>query len=155
MRYRLLFLITLLCFCACGTGIKNELDVIERQMAHSPDSALVQLEKISLGQLHSQGGKARYALLKSMALDKNYIDVTDDSLINVAVNYYSGSRRQPKYKMLAYYYKGIIQKNSGDYPAAIISFEKAGALALEQKNWRYLGLIYRNTGGIFNMTNYY
>ena len=33
--------------------------------------------------------RAKYALLRSMALDKNYIDVADDSLINVAVEWYS------------------------------------------------------------------
>lgn len=111
------------------------------------------MEQITPEQLHSPSSKAKYALLKSMAYDKNYIDVTDDSLINIAVNYFSYSKRYPRFKMLSYYYKGIIQKNSGNYPGAIISFEQAGGLAEKQRNWRYLGLIYRNTADIFNMTN--
>jgi tetratricopeptide (TPR) repeat protein len=127
--------------------------MIEKEINESPDSALYHLEQISQKQLHSKSSRAKYALMKSMALDKNYIDVTDDSLINIAVNYYSVSKRHHKYKMLGYYYKGLVQKNAADYPAAIVSFEQAAGLAEEQKNWRYLGLIYRNTAEIFSLTN--
>ena len=126
---------------------------IEKQIEYSPDSALVNLEQIPAEQLRSHRSAAKFALLKSMAYDKNYIDVADDSLINIAVNYYSYSKRYPKYKMLSYYYKGIVLKNSGNYPGAILSFEQAGRLAENQNNYRYLGLTYRNTAEIFNMTN--
>ena len=153
MKYRLIILLFLLCFCSCESGINSELNRIEKQIEYSPDSALVNLEQIPAEQLRSHRSAAKFALLKSMAYDKNYIDVADDSLINIAVNYYSYSKRYPKYKMLSYYYKGIVQKNSGNYPGAIISFEQAERLAEQQRNYRYLGLIYRNTAEIFNLTN--
>ncbi len=153
MKYRLIILLFLLCFCSCESGINSELNRIEKQIEYSPDSALVNLEQIPAEQLRSHRSAAKFALLKSMAYDKNYIDVADDSLINIAVNYYSYSRRYPKYKMLSYYYKGIVLKNSGNYPGAILSFEQAGRLADNQNNFRYLGLTYRNTAEIFNMTN--
>lgn len=153
MKYRLIILLFLLCFCSCESGINSELNRIEKQIEYSPDSALVNLEQIPAEQLRSHRSAAKFALLKSMAYDKNYIDVADDSLINIAVNYYSYSKRYPKYKMLSYYYKGIVLKNSGNYPGAILSFEQAGRLADNQNNFRYLGLTYRNTAEIFNMTN--
>lgn len=153
MKYRLIILLFLLCFCSCESGINSELNRIEKQIEYSPDSALVNLEQIPAEQLRSHRSAAKFALLKSMAYDKNYIDVADDSLINIAVNYYSYSKRYPKYKMLSYYYKGIVLKNSGNYPGAILSFEQAGRLAENQNNYRYLGLTYRNTAEIFNMTN--
>lgn len=153
MKFRLFVLLTCICFCSCKPGIHRDLHRIEQLIEFCPDSALMNLEQITPEQLRSPRSTAKYALIKSIAYDKNYIDITDDSLINIALNYYSYSKLYPKYTMLSYYYKGIVQKNSGNYPGAIISFEQAGRLASKQKNWRYLGLIYRNTADIFNMTN--
>lgn len=153
MKYRLLFFLCLLSFNSCRLDIDKKLDRLELEIEHSPDSALSHLERIPQRQLHSQSVSARYALLKSMAFDKSYIDITDDSLINIAVNYYSKSRRQPKYRMLAYYYDGLIQKNATNYPAAIISLEYAADLANGQKDLRYLGLSYRNIADIYYLSN--
>jgi tetratricopeptide (TPR) repeat protein len=138
---------------SCETSIHKKLDKIELQINHSPDSAIVHLEELSLKQMLTHNARARYALLTSMALDKNYIDVTDDSLINIAVNYYSDSKAYPKYKLLAYYYKGIVHKNAGNYSVAIVYFDKAGELAKSLNNMHYLGLVYRNIADVFNLTN--
>ena len=153
MRFRICCLLFCLFLFSCRSNIHRELDRIEQEMEHAPDSALAHLESIQTEQMKTKSCRARHALLTSMALDKNYIDVTDDSLINIAVNYYSESKWYPKYRMLALYYKGIVQKNSGNYTAAIYSFEQAANLSEEQENWRYLGLIYRNISEVFNMTN--
>ena len=153
MRFRICCFLFCLFLFSCKSNIHRELDRIEQEMEQAPDSALAHLESIQTEQMKTKSCRARHALLTSMALDKNYIDVTDDSLINIAVNYYSESKWYPKYRMLALYYKGIVQKNSGNYPAAIYSFEQAANLAEDQENWRYLGLIYRNTGDVFNHTN--
>lgn len=138
---------------SCETSIHKKLDKIELQINHSPDSAIVHLEELSLKQMLTHNARARYALLTSMALDKNYIDVTDDSLINIAVNYYSDSKAYPKYKLLAYYYKGIVHKNAGNYSVAIVYFDKAGELAKSLNDMHYLGLVYRNIADVFNLTN--
>ena len=58
-----------------------------------PDSALQLLKTIDSKHLVTKEGKARYALLYSQALDKNYIDVTEDSLINIAVEYYKDKKK--------------------------------------------------------------
>ena len=63
------------------------LDRAEPLIETAPDTALALLDSIDSRRLY-RGDKARYALLRSQALDKNYIDVTNDSLINIAVNYY-------------------------------------------------------------------
>ena len=153
MKCRSFLVILLFLLCSCGNSTFHQLNKIEKELNNHPDSALYHLEQITQKQLHSQSSRAKYALMKSIALDKNYIDVTDDSLISIAVNYYSYPRRHPKYRMLGYYYKGLVQKNAADYPAAIISFEQAAGLAKEQKNLRYLGLIYRNTADVFSLSN--
>ena len=72
-------------------------------MNEYPDSALTILKSIVQTDLQSEEHRARYALLYSQALDKNYIDLTSDSLINIAVDYYK-NRDDVKAKFLSYYY---------------------------------------------------
>ena len=100
MKYSLTilpFLICVLTFCERQDVITESLDRAESCMSDRPDSALAILEAMDSTHFNSRRQNARYALLKSMALDKNYIDRTDDSLVNVAVNYYR-HRCNPAYK---------------------------------------------------------
>ena len=57
--------------------------------------------------------KAKYALLYSMALDKNYIDLQSDSIIAPAIKYYErhGSHEE---RFLCYYYRARIYETAGD-----------------------------------------
>ena len=54
-----------------------------------------------------------------MALDKNYIDVSDDSLALTALDYYD-SRGDRKYKARSLYYLGLSYYYSQEYDKAII-----------------------------------
>lgn len=58
-------------------------------MINHPDSSLNILEKIRIERVRGRKNKAKYALLYSQALDKNYIDVESDSIIRVARDYYA------------------------------------------------------------------
>lgn len=89
-----------------------------------PDSALTVLEGVDRDLLRSERQRAYHALLYAMALDKNYIDVNDDSIASVAVDYYS--RKGPmKYRARAYYYLGLAYYYQRDYDRAILEFTKA------------------------------
>ena len=129
--------------------VDKKLDCAEQCMNSSPDKALSLLKEIPQGDLLTSEEKAHYALLMSMALDKNYIDVQNDSLISIAVNYYSHTDDADK-RMKALYYNGIVQKNMRNYPAAVISLEKAQREATSLNDYLYLGLIARNKGVLFN-----
>jgi hypothetical protein len=76
--------------------IYRELQAVERVMGAHPDSALSLLRKISSpDRLHGRN-RAYYALLLTQAYYKNYLPVTDDSLIRIAADYYaSGSDSLP------------------------------------------------------------
>ncbi len=75
---------------SCTTyGVRKELSDIESYIMERPDSALTMLEAMDRNDLEQERDKARHALLHAMALDKNYIDVSDDSIAQVAVDYYS------------------------------------------------------------------
>lgn len=101
-----------LTFCGRNQAVDESLDRAESCMSVSPDSALAILESIDSLHFDSRSQNARYALLKSIALDKNYIDRTDDSLINIAVSYYRHRLNAP-YKFKSYYYQARIYQNAG------------------------------------------
>ena len=110
-------------FLGCSSRQKRELSHIEDLLYQYPDSALILLDKLDPEDNISSEMKARYALLMSIALDKNYIDMTEDSIIRPAVDYYS--LHQGKYRMLSWYYCGLVSLNAHSYSAAIIAFEEA------------------------------
>ena len=139
---------------SCQSPVNRDLIQIDSLLTRHPDSSLIALNRIEQENVFSKTERAYFALLKSAALDKNYIDETDDSLINIAVDYYSHVAHVNAYdKMRSYYYQGIVRKNAHNYPSAIISFEKAEQEASALKNYHYLGLIHRNMGNVFTATN--
>ena len=148
------FFAILLCILVSScynTDIRKILDSAESSLQLKPDSCLVILESIDKNVLNTREEKARYALLMSAALDKNYIDVSSDSLIRVAVDYYS-IRKDPQHRMMAQYYQGVILNNAGDYTAAIVALEKAEKDALALEDHLYAGLILRTKAEIYNKT---
>ena len=98
----------LLIALSCQSEVQRRLDCAESLLQQQPDSALYILQSIENSQLQTTRKEARYALLMSAALDKNYIDVSSDSLIHKAVEYYS-RHGDTRHKMLAYYYHGRVK----------------------------------------------
>ena len=87
---------TALLLSCSGHEVRNSikvLDDVESYIQERPDSALFVLEGIDRLNLNTRGLKARHGLLLSMALDKNFIDLTSDSLIAPVVEYYEGKTR--------------------------------------------------------------
>lgn len=99
----------------------NEMDKAENLMDAKPDSALVVLENIPASSVKGKEAAARYALLKSIALDKNYIDTTNFDVLQPAIDYYIKNGK-PDEKLRTYYYQGRIYQNKGDDDAAMQSF---------------------------------
>ena len=109
--------------CADRVVIR-ELDDVETYISEHPDSALAVLDSISAMNIQGRKANAKFALLYSMALDKNYIDVTDNSLINIAVDWYRRHGTADE-RLKSYYYQGRVYQNAGDNEAAMESFVKA------------------------------
>lgn len=119
---------------------------VESYIMERPDSALSVLDTMNRALLVTDRLKAHHALLHAMALDKNYIDVTDDSIANVAVNYYS--RKGPeKYKARSLYYLGLSYYYAKDYDNAIIEFSKAGKVAekCDSLYWGFVNVLQAKT----------
>ena len=64
------------------------LDNAEAHLDVHPDSAFVALDSLDRRQLNTPELRARHALLYSIALEKCGISIMNDSIINIAVNYY-------------------------------------------------------------------
>ena len=96
---------------------------VDSYIESRPDSALAVLEGIDKAELTTKELEAKYALLMSMALDKNYIDLQSDSVIAPAVRYYEryGSADE---KLKMYYYSGRIKQNAWDNEGAMEMFVK-------------------------------
>ena len=100
------------------------LSQIESYIEEKPDSALVTLEQIDLSELSGKEDKAKYALLYSMALDKNFIDKTDFDVLQPAIDYYEDNGSATD-KLRTCYYQGRIYQNLGNDALAMESFVKA------------------------------
>jgi len=87
--------ILILAFCAGSCIHKSDagrlLDAAERHLEEHPDSAFVALDSLDRRQLNTRELQARHALLYSIALEKCGISMTTDSIISIAVDYYSGN----------------------------------------------------------------
>lgn len=117
-----------LTFCSCRE-MHPDLQRAEAIMESAPDSALALLEAINGSELNGEA-RALHALLLTQALDKNYIDVTDDSLINIACDYYALSDDVIKVQKSTYYY-ALIHYYAGDYEVGMAAALKAEQLAGE------------------------
>ena len=138
---RLFYSILLICLVTgCGLrDVRNQLKDVESYIADRPDSALAIIESIDSTVLRTKGLQAHHALLHAMALDKNYIDVKDDSLALTAVHYYQ-KHGQKKYLARARYYLALSYYYDRQYNKSIIELSKAEPIATKYDSL-YLGFV--------------
>ena len=138
---RLFYSILLICLVtSCSIrDVRNQLKDIESYIADRPDSALAVIESIDSTVLKTNSLKAHHALLHAMALDKNYIDVKDDSLALTAVKYYQ-KHGQKKYLARSRYYLALSYYYNRQYDKSIIELSKAELVATKYDSL-YLGFV--------------
>ena len=107
--------------CRNASSVISRLDAADSLMELRPDSSLIILDSIQPSALNERGLKARYALLKSMALDKNYVDTTTFDVLQPAIDYYL-EKGTPDEKLRTYYYQGRIFQNRNERDSALRSF---------------------------------
>lgn len=153
LRYTLVFLLAsaslLIISCTGRPHIKSVLDKAEEVMeTEDPAVVYAMLDSIDMGELRSRRLKARYALLYSQALDKNYIDLTTDSIIRPAVKYYRrhGSAED---RLKTLYYLGTIKKNAGDNEGAMRCYIEAERFVPKNENLLMSGRLFSAKKAIF------
>ena len=116
----------IICLASCNSHSPHweAISQVESYIEERPDSALVVLEQIVPSELSSKDEKAKYSLLYSMALDKNFVDKTDFEVLQPAIDYYEDNGSATD-KLRTYYYQGRIYQNAGNNAFAMESFVNA------------------------------
>ncbi len=118
---------------------KARLQEVEEHMEAEPSHALSVLREINGTSLRSASLKAQYALLLSMALDKNAIDTANTAVIRPALKYYMAYGPDEK-RGMTMFYLGRQQYNAGAYEESAISYLKALGYFRDTDNRIYEGL---------------
>ena len=150
----MLILLFLFLFGTNHNSLSRTFDRAEHLMNDSTAQAYSILSEIDPASLTSRKDSAYYALLYSQARYKLYIDDTSDSLINIAVNYFSGTN-DDYHSFLSYYYQGCIYNNSGLYQNAALSLSKAEVLSGRRVSGYERGLLYTQLGDVFYKSFYF
>ena len=88
-NYTIFLIVLCITLNACHkSDIIPQLQLADSLMLSKPDSALNLLRSFSIQEIPSKSAKAMYALLLTQALDKNYIQHQNDSIISIAIDYY-------------------------------------------------------------------
>ena len=152
MRQLVITLLIVISFVSCSNTY-SQLQEIESYIEEDPKRALEEIRNLNPDKfLHSPRTKAKHALLHSMALDKNYIDLTTDSIIAPAVKYYlkHGSADD---RLLMHYYMGRIYANAGNLDKAAIEYTRGEELVDDAENKVAAGRLYTVFATVYNKTN--
>lgn len=145
-NFTLLLLAIILIGCNNSREVSRALSSAENIMTESPDSARLILANINRSSLKSRAAKARHALLYSQALDKCYVDVDNDSLTSIALDYYK-SHGTDHEKALAYYYNATVNRYAKQSTDVIIENLIAAQYYAQNTEDNYLkALIHFNIG---------
>ena len=119
-------------------------------MRSHPEQALRILESIDASRLSGRRQRARYSLLYSQALDKNYVDPDNDSLIRVAYQYYSRRICSDSLRFQLNYHYGRVCQNGADYSRAVSFYLTAERDARAARKNYFLGLVYTRLGEVYS-----
>ena len=150
LKYALFLLPMLWGMIACNDPkpVTDTLHRAEALMNEHPDSAWMMLNTLSPDEMGQNRTRALYALLYTQAQEKNYIYEKDDSLINIAVEYYRNTD-DIRHRFLSCFYKGKVSVNAKDYLNATSCYMEAEQLVDEVGDDYLVGLLYAELGSIY------
>lgn len=134
--------------CRNNPYILSELSRADTLLNTHPDSALKIIRNINYNEIRNPAVRAKHSLLHSMALDKTYTDLTNDSIIRFALQYYNrkGNILQ---KAKSNFYMGRICCNATDKDGAVKYLTEAESHAVKTKDYYLCGLIYNTLGNLY------
>ena len=121
---------------------------VEKCMDLCPDSALNLLKGIPEPEKLWGESQATYALLMTQAMDKNYMKFSSDSLIALALNYYTKTQTSPVMYAKALFYHGRVMLELDKEEEALKSFLAAKDVYERTKDHKMLALILEEIGMI-------
>ena len=138
-----------MCSCRSTMEVEAKLFRAESNLTDNSETALQILDSLDVADITTRKLQARYALVYSEALDKNYIDVKSDSIIAPAIKYYKnhGSTEE---KLKSMYYYARTQYNAGDYNPAILTLMGTLPLVETTSSTRTCALVHNLFAMIYN-----
>jgi len=84
-----IFIIILLSGCSMSNSFSRKLDDAQAMLATDPEEAYQQLNALDISEFNDSAEMARWAMLYSEAMAANHICLPTDTIINIALEYYS------------------------------------------------------------------
>ncbi len=129
--------------------IVSLMDSAQHIMDENHISAMQFIIKVDPQYIHGHKLNARYALLYSEALNLNRITASDDSLIMLAVRYYSTSKDIDS-QFRSYYTLGCIYDDLEQPANAAVAFSQAEQLADNISSAYQSGMLYSRMGKVYS-----
>ena len=152
MNERKLYCFALLCIiltsCKPEYTSNKTIQHAESLMNSAPDSAYQLLSSIKNPDNLSKADYAAWCLQYTNAQYKSYKDIKSDSLIQLAIRYYSKSNL-PLYEGTAYYLSGCIFKMHRNNKKAMLAFKQAYDLLSKTQENNLKGLVDFKIGDIY------
>lgn len=156
-KYTLFSGIILILLTACHSEYTDNAILLKAESvlnAH-PDSAYRLLSGIKNPEKLSDSDYAAWCLHYTHAQYKLYMDIKSDSLVKIALNYYTRTHLK-KYSGTSYYLQGCILELLQRYNEAMLAYKKAVAELDQTKEYNTRGLATINMGYIYEQErNYY
>lgn len=147
MKLKIIFLLPVLLavflsFISCNNEKRKNVQIlenVEKVINQHPDSALKLLNSIIYPEDLNKKQYNRYKLLEIQAKDKNYKDISKDTIIYKVRDYYA-KRNDTKKLAIANFYCGQVSKENKRFEEAMQYFLDAEKYAVEAKDPNQAGL---------------
>ena len=143
--FSILFILALF---SCSRGYKTVLDTANTLMLSDPDSSLAILETLDEQNIPTRALRARFFLLRTMARDKCYMNMAEDTCMRESFNWYQRHGNDLN-RMLSSYYLGVVEQSVGNNLEATLAFTDAESIAQALANYRQLSLAEQHLSSIF------
>ncbi|MEG1617322.1 MAG: tetratricopeptide repeat protein [Bacteroidales bacterium] len=153
MKSNISILILLFSVCSCFHPVPIGEKIVayaDSLMLFYPDSALKVLSNFPLENISEPNIRAQYIVSLTRAQDKCFVPHTSDSLISIAVNYYTTHPNENiLYRARAHYYLGAVHRDLGNQLEVVKQYLKALPLAERIDDYELGVLIIGNLGNIY------
>lgn len=143
------YITSLLVACNSISHIAATLDNVESYINERPDSALAVLQRVDSMALTTRALRARYSLLRVMALDKCYKDITVHGLLNPAVAWYEHHGTADE-RMKVLFYQGRIAQENKEWKSSAVYYSRAEDYSKRANDTHAVGLLFEAISSIYN-----
>ena len=148
MKRTIYYLLFLCLLTGCYPDMKPQLEEAEALLTENPDSAYRLLQSIERPEWRQEAEYATWCLLMTQATDKSFREHTSDSLIRVAVRYFS-KQHDPERLATALYTQGRVEKELGKNEEAARLFVKALDVAKGGEDYELQFLASSHLGSLY------